>query len=100
VLLRGLGAHQAARFAGAGAGFGVSAIIGVVSSTIALMKIIGSQNNKGMTRTPYLAVPCRSAKHPDNVLISQSVPVADLHQRAQIFMLLMEPERTRPLAVS
>src|SRR6516225_7054706 len=54
VLVRGLVGHQAARFArtGTGTGFGVSAIVGVVSSTIALMKIIGSQNNISMTRTP------------------------------------------------
>jgi hypothetical protein len=44
--------HQAARLTGAGAGFAISGTLGTVSSTIALMKIIGSQNNIGMTRTP------------------------------------------------
>jgi hypothetical protein len=44
--------HQAARLTGAGAGFAISGTLGTVSSTIALMKIIGSQNNIGMTPTP------------------------------------------------
>src|SRR6478672_5938405 len=60
VLAHGLFSHQAARLTGAGAGFAISGTLGTVSSTIALMKIIGSQNNIGMARTPDLAVPCKT----------------------------------------
>src|SRR5262249_26357817 len=82
--------HQSTRtrFTGTGAGLGATGTRGVVSSTIALMKIIGSQNNIGMTRTPLAHVsrfcePCvcnpgqaiePSPLHLNNVLLAASVP--------------------------
>jgi hypothetical protein len=112
--VRGLAGHQAARFAGTGAGFGVSAIVGAVSSTIALMKIIGNQNNKGMTRTLCACLPLARDMHCNpnqaikphhsrlyNVLLLVPVPVAGpTPMDSQNVMSLMEPEQTRALAAS
>jgi hypothetical protein len=116
VLVRGLVGHQAARFArtGTGTGFGVGAIVGVVSSTIALMKIIGNQNNIGMTRTP-LRMSAAGARHTlqsqpsnqtsplhlDNVELLVPVPAAvPTPTDSQKVMSSREPERTRPLSAS
>jgi hypothetical protein len=91
--VRGLAGHQAARFTRAGAGFATGGTIGVASSTIALMKIIGNQNSIGMTCTPHSRL--------NNVELLLPVPAAGpTPLDSQENMLLMEPERTRLLAGS